>query len=133
MYLIYLRLLSTQINTRLPKTMAIDSANIKKAFSMSSVAGKVVGQPFPFGQHELLDRDGATSNAPLVESNIVGACDYKQRFFLLNKSFRSWNTLSGASSYIWPANIVCVPVVSPVTLSWFGFITAGVGCIVEVI
>lgn len=67
----------------------MDKANIKKAFSISSVAGNVDGQPLPLGQHELLAREGATSNAPLVESNIVGACD-KQRTLLLNKAFRSF-------------------------------------------
>lgn len=66
----YLRLFSTQINTKFPNTIDIDSTKIKNAFRISAGAGKVVGQPFPFNQHELLDKKGATSNAPLVESNI---------------------------------------------------------------
>lgn len=69
----YLLLFSTQINTKFPKTIAIDSANMKKAFSISAGAGKVDGQPLPLIQQELLERDGAMSSAPLVESNIVGA------------------------------------------------------------
>lgn len=70
----YLRLFSTQIRTKFPNTIDIDSARMKKAFSISAGAGNVVGQPLPFNQQELLDREGATSNAPLVESNIVGHC-----------------------------------------------------------
>lgn len=77
------------MSTRLLKTIAIDIVKMKKAFSMSSVAGKVDGQPLPLRPHELLDRDGATNNAPLVESNIVGAC-FQQRNVLLNKAFRSY-------------------------------------------
>lgn len=68
--------------------MAIAKANMKKAFIISAAAGNVDGQPFPFSQHELLCKDGAISNAPLVESNIVGACT-QQRTLLLNKAFRS--------------------------------------------
>lgn len=62
--------------------MAIERANMKRAFKISSVAGKVEGQPL-FKLQELLARDGATSNAPLVESNIVGAC-VSQRYLFLN-------------------------------------------------
>lgn len=76
------------MSTRFANTMPIDSANMKNALTMSTGAGKVVGQPFPLNQQELLIRDGATSNAPLVESNIVGACS-QQRTILLNKAFRS--------------------------------------------
>lgn len=88
-YLIYLLLFRTQIRTKLPKTIDIDSANMKNAFNISAGAGNVEGQPLPFSQQELLDKDGATSSAPLVESNIVGAC--RQRTFLLNKAFRSYD------------------------------------------
>lgn len=69
----YLRLFKTQIRTKFPKTIDIDSANMKKAFRISAGAGNVEGQPLPFSQQELLESDGATSSAPLVESNIVGA------------------------------------------------------------
>lgn len=60
---------------------------MKNAFNMSAGAGNVEGQPLPFSQQELFDKDGATSSAPLVESNIVGA--WRQRKLLLNKAFRS--------------------------------------------
>lgn len=70
----YLRLFSTQISTKFPNTIDMDSAKMKNAFSISAGPGNVVGQPLPFNQQELLDREGATSNAPLVESNIVGHC-----------------------------------------------------------
>lgn len=46
---------------------------MKNALMISAGAGNVEGQPLPFSQQELLDKDGATSSAPLVESNIVGA------------------------------------------------------------
>lgn len=69
----YLRLLRTQIRTKLPKTIDIERANMKNALRMSAGAGKVDGQPLPLSQQELLDSDGAISSAPLVESNIVGA------------------------------------------------------------
>lgn len=84
----YLRLLSTQISTKLLNTMAIDIVKMKNAFNISSVAGKVEGQPLLLSPHELLDKEGATNNAPLVESNIVVACD-EQRNVLLNQAFRS--------------------------------------------
>lgn len=84
----YLRLFKTQIRTRLQNTIAIDKANMKNAFNMSAGAGNVEGQLLPFIQQELLERCGAISNAPLVESNIVGACT-QQRTLLLNKAFRS--------------------------------------------
>lgn len=66
---------------------------MNKAFTMSPGAGRVEGQPLPFIQHELFDREGATSNAPFVESNIVGACKL-QRALLLNKAFRLHFVLS---------------------------------------
>lgn len=87
MYLMYLLLFKTQIKTKLQKTIAIDKANMKKALMMSAGAGNVLGQPFPLAQQELLERCGAISKAPLVESNIVGACT-QQRTLLLNKAFR---------------------------------------------
>lgn len=51
----------------------MERANMKNALMISAGAGNVEGQPLPFSQQELLDKDGATSSAPLVESNIVGA------------------------------------------------------------
>lgn len=62
------------MSTRLAKTIPMDKVNMNRAFRISVGAGNVEGQALPFSQHELLERDGATSNAPLVESNIVGAC-----------------------------------------------------------
>lgn len=59
------------MSTKLHKTIAADKANMKNAFSISVGAGKDDGQPFPFNQHDELERDGATSTAPFVESNIV--------------------------------------------------------------
>lgn len=44
---------------------------MKNALIISPGAGKEEGQPLPLTQHELLDRAGATSIAPLVESNII--------------------------------------------------------------
>lgn len=84
----YLLLFRTHIKIKLQKTMAIANANMKKAFNISDAAGNVDGQPFPFNQQELLCNDGAISNAPFVESNIIGACT-QQRTLLLNKAFRS--------------------------------------------
>lgn len=69
----YLLLFNTQMRTKFPKTIDIERANMKNAFNMSAGAGNVEGQPLPFSQQELFDKDGATSSAPLVESNIVGA------------------------------------------------------------
>lgn len=84
----YLLLLRTQMRTRLQKTIAIDRTKIKKALIISAVAGNVDGQPLSFKLHELFAREGATSNAPLVESNIVGACEVQRNDFLY-KALRS--------------------------------------------
>lgn len=68
----------------------MDRANMKNAFTMSAGAGNDDGHPLLLSQQELFDKDGATSNAPFVESNIVGACE-RQRSTLLYNTSRSCN------------------------------------------
>lgn len=96
----YLLLFSTQISTKFPNTIAIDSANIKKAFKISAGAGKVDGQPFPLTQQELLERDGAVSTMPLVESNIVGACGSARFFWIRHLDHRCSTAVCSSFGFI---------------------------------